>query len=65
MYVECSGPGGGGSRCSFKRIAKVGARVREGERVEPPVMEVCVALGAQIRYQIPSRGVCVCVCVCV
>ena len=45
MYVECSGPGGGGSRCSFKRIAKIGPRHGEGERAEPPVMEVCVGRG--------------------
>jgi len=36
MYFECAGPLGA-SRIHFKRIAKVGER--EGERLEPPVLE--------------------------
>ena len=38
MFFECIGPGGG-QKVNFKKIAKVGARERDGERLEPPVVE--------------------------
>lgn len=37
VFVECTGPGGRGERCSMTRIAKMGKRVLAGEVMVPPV----------------------------
>jgi hypothetical protein len=37
VFVECTGPGGRGERCSLTRFAKMGKRVLAGEVMVPPV----------------------------